>query len=150
MFLISLLLHGTINSFFHGIATHELVHGVVFKTKILYKIFLYIFGTLGWHNFHEYRYSHTYHHLYTLHPRGDREVLLPRSPSLDLIYLIQIFTFNIFGRIDSKDGFIPVFKNTIKTATGKYYHEWIEAVYEINDTKRNDAINLARIILLFH
>ena len=41
-------------------------------------------------------------------------------------------------------------KNTIMTATGRYYHEWIEAVYKNNDTKRNDAIRLARIILFFH
>jgi len=44
---------------FHGITILELVHRTVFKTKIMKKIFLNIFGILGWHNFHEYRYSHT-------------------------------------------------------------------------------------------
>ena len=63
---------------------------------------------------------HTYHHLYTLHPRGDREVTLPKDPSLKFFYLLQLFTVNITGGFESA-GIIPTIGGTIKPAfTGKF------------------------------
>ena len=47
-FLLALFAHGTVTSFFTGTAPHELGHGTVFKTKILNKIFLYLFSLIGW------------------------------------------------------------------------------------------------------
>ena len=40
--IISLFVHGTIGSFFRGLATHELNHGTVFRTKWLNRFFLYL------------------------------------------------------------------------------------------------------------
>jgi len=73
-----LFTHGTIGSFFTGVAPHELGHGTVFRTKWLNKLFLYLYSLLSWWDPFDYAMSHTYHHRYTLHPEGDREVLLPR------------------------------------------------------------------------
>ena len=90
-FLVALFFHGTVASFFVGIAPHELGHGTVFKTKILNKIFLYIYSCLAWWDPFDYASSHTYHHRYTLHPEGDREVLLPICANwLKDTFLIQI------------------------------------------------------------
>src|SRR3990172_5227613 len=76
-FSLSLFTHVTIYLFIAGNATHELSHGTVFKTKWLNGLFLRILSLISWFNFHDYKMSHTYHRLYTLPPRGDREVVLP-------------------------------------------------------------------------
>lgn len=148
-FSIALFAHGTVGSFFRGLSVHELGHGTVFRTKWLNSAFLRIYSLLGWWNFHEYAMSHTYHHRYTLHPRGDREVILPRDPSLKPAYLLQLFTFNVTGGLES-NGLIPVLRETIATALGKYNREWIEALYAGHPGARKQAVNWARLILLFH
>ncbi len=148
-FVLALFAHGTVGSFFRGLAVHELGHGTVFKTKWLNRLFLRIYSLLGWWNFHEYAMSHTYHHRYTLHPRGDREVLLPREPSLKPAYLLQLFTVNIFGGLES-NGLLPVLRATIATAFGKYDREWTQALYADQPAARRHAVRWARLILLFH
>ena len=87
-FAVTLFLHGTVGSFFKGMPVHELGHGTVFRTMGLNRLFLRIYSVLGWWNFHEYAMSHTYHHRYTLHPEGDREVILPRTPSLWIVAMV--------------------------------------------------------------
>lgn len=149
-FALCLFLHGTIYSFAKSIANHELSHGTVFKTKWLNSVFLRIFSILGWYNFHESKMSHTYHHLYTLHPEGDREVVLPIFPSLKVTYLIQLFTFNIFGGVES-NGFIPTMKRIFKPAIlGKFEGKWRECVFTDQPMARKKASNWARLLLLFH
>lgn len=49
--------------FFTGLATHELSHGTVFKTKRLNESFLRLYSLVSWVNFHQYRLSHRQHHL---------------------------------------------------------------------------------------
>ncbi len=150
-FAISLFIFGTVYSFASH-ACHELSHGTVFKTKWLNAFFLRVFSLLGgWFNFHHYRQSHTYHHLYTLHPRGDREVVLPKYPSLELPYLLQLFTFNIFGGFESF-GLIPRVRSMFRTAfLGKFDDEWSEAIFGSGqEAARKKAINWARFFLLFH
>ncbi|MBT3272260.1 MAG: hypothetical protein HN368_03825 [Spirochaetales bacterium] len=66
-----LLIHGAITKFMWA-ATHELLHGTVFRTKWLNKVFLNFFGLLSWMNHVDYATSHTFHHLYTLYPEADR------------------------------------------------------------------------------
>ena len=85
----ALFIHGTVVTFF-GLAVHELGHGTVFKTRWLNRFFLYIYSLLVWHNHYDYAMSHTYHHRYTLHPDGDREVVLPKTPSLRAFYLDNV------------------------------------------------------------
>ena len=117
---IALLFHGTVGSFLRGVASHELVHGSVFRTKILNKFFLYLFSLLGWFDFFDYSGSHTYHHRYTLHPEGDREVLLPLKPTVGKTFLLQIFTINLWtqkGRTFGRGGgFLPTVIATIRSA----------------------------------
>jgi fatty acid desaturase len=152
-FALALFAHGTIYSFISGLATHELSHGTVFKSKWLDGLFLRFFSLISWFNFHDYKMSHTYHHLYTLHPRGDREVVLPTKPSLHPLHLLQLFTLNIVGgrREPYSYPIVTVIGGTVKLAfTGKYHREWLEAVYEDQEEERKKSINWARAILLFH
>ena len=154
-FLVSLFIHGTSASFFKGIAAHELGHGTVFKTKALNRLFLRFYSIISWHNHHEYAMSHTYHHRYTLHPEGDREVVLPLEILMGRpFYLLQIFTFNITGG-PVTSGIIPIMKGTFKTAFGGkgasvISEEWSNALYTTHEKERPHAIKWARLIILFH
>jgi fatty acid desaturase len=96
--------------------------------------------------------SHTYHHLYALHPRGDREVVLPVKPSLQPLHLLQLFTFNITGGPEPWSyPLIPIIRGTVKLAfSRKFDKEWLEAVFTDQEEARKKAINCARLILMFH
>lgn len=62
--------------------------------------------------------SHTYHHRYTLHPQGEREVVLPLEILMDRpLYLLQIFPFDITGG-PVTSGIIPIMKGAFQTAFG--------------------------------
>lgn len=158
-FVIALFLHGTVASFFVGVAPHELGHGSVFKTKILNQIFLYIYSCLGWWNPFDYASSHTYHHRYTLHPEGDRENLLPLSPMVGPFFLVQLFTMNILtqpGRTFSKGGLLSTIYSTILGALGKVgsqdipSQEWLQALHEDQPQEHKNAIWWDRFLLVFH
>jgi fatty acid desaturase len=150
---LSLFAHGTIYSFVAGLATHELAHGTVFKTKWLNSLFLRFLSLVSWLNFHDYKMSHTYHHMYTLHPRGDREVVLPNNPSLHPLFLLQLFTFNVVGARNEPYSF-PFAHNvaaTVKLAfSRRFSKEWLEAVYADQGEARQKSVNWARLVLLFH
>ncbi|MCY3945801.1 MAG: fatty acid desaturase [Anaerolineaceae bacterium] len=74
--LLLLFVHGSFYGFTIN-AVHELSHRSVFRTKLLNDFFVYVFGFLGMHSVVYFRYSHLLHHLYTLHPPDDLEVVLP-------------------------------------------------------------------------
>ena len=142
-FTIALFCHGTVATFFKGIAAHELGHGTVFRTKFLNRLFLRLYSIISWHNFHEYAMSHTYHHRYTLHPRGDREVLLPQHSKSGMLYFLQLLTFNVFGGLFTS-GCIPIVKGTIQTAFGGFgtsvlKKEWSKALYSAHPDERRQA-----------
>ena len=152
-FALALFAHGTMYSFFAGLATHELAHGTVFRTKWLNSLFVRILSLISWFNFHDYKMSHTYHHLYTLHPRGDREVVLPNNPSLHPLFLLQLLTLNIVGarREPYSWPMVQTIAATVKLAfSGRFRKEWLEAVYADQEEARRKSINWARLILLFH
>ena len=152
-FAVALFAHGTMYSFLAGLATHELAHGTVFRTKWLNGFFVRFLSLISWFNFHDYKVSHTYHHLYTLHPRGDREVVLPNNPSLHPLFLLQLFTLNVVGapREPYSWPIVPVIAATVKLAfTGTFSKEWLEAVYAGQADARRKSITWARLILLFH
>ncbi len=141
----ALFVLGTIYSFIPGLVTHELSHGTVFKRKWPNSFFLRLYSLLGWTNFFQYKRSHTFHHLFTLHPRGDREVVLPMTPSLHPLRLFLLFTFNF-------EAFWNVVSSTIRLAiTGRFSNEWSEAVFPPEDPgTRREAIGWAWAILAFH
>ena len=89
----------------------------MFKTKRLNRIFLRIFAPLAWFNHHDYALSHTYHHRYTLHPDGDREVVLPQSPTLRWLYVLQLLSVNITGGPMCR-GLWPILRYTVTAALG--------------------------------
>ena len=143
---------------------HELDHGTVFRTKRLNRLFLHIYGVLSWFNFHDYALSHTYHHRYTLHPAGDRELVLPKTPSLRFVYLLQLCTISITGGFESK-GLIAVLRRTICTAlgifpgsdvksstetTGTNSEEWVHALYNAHPEEWSKSVRWARGTLTFH
>ncbi len=143
-----LWLHGSFYSFIPGLVTHELSHGTVFKTKWLNEFFLRFFSLVGWVNFHHYKRSHTFHHMYTLHPRGDREVVLPRDASLRWYRLLFLLTFNAPGFVDIVGGmFYVAFTGRFR---GKWNPEWSEAIFADADEERKKAVNWARLVVSFH
>ena len=162
-FAVALYLHCTFGSFLSA-ACHELDHGTVFRTKWLNRVFLRIYAPLAWFNFHDYALSHTYHHRYTLHPDGDREVVLPQSPTLRWLYVLQLLTVNIAGGPMCR-GLWPILRYTVTAAlglplradtvgdtepVGVRAQEWIAALYEAHPEERRKSIRWARILLLFH
>jgi fatty acid desaturase len=158
-FAIALFAHGTIGSFFVGVAPHELGHGTVFRTKKLNKFFMYLFSLLSWWDPFDYASSHTYHHRYTLHPEGDRENLLPLEPTLRSTFLFQMFTVNLLtqrGRTFGKGGLISTILITIKGAFGFVgsaeipINEWIQALHTDQPEEHRKSIWWSRILLLFH
>ena len=151
-FALALFAHGTVASHFHY-GCHELEHGTVFRTKWLNAFFLRVYSVLAWWNFHEHAISHTYHHIYTLHPRADKEVTLPANPSLRPHYLLQLFGLNLFGGFATR-GVVTWLWGTVKTSFGAYgvfsTPGWLEALYENRPDVRKRAVNWARFLLLFH
>ena len=146
---ISLWLHGTVYSFVPGLVTHELSHGTVFKTKWMNGLFLRIYSSIAWVSFHQYMRSHTFHHVYTLFPEGDREVELPADPTLRFFAYVRLFTFDWRG-------FPRVLWGTIVLAftakfRGHFKQEWSEAIFPDEDKKgRRAASHFALFTLLLH
>ena len=159
LFVFAVFIHGTISSFFKGTAVHELGHGTVFETKWLNKFFLYLFSLISWWNPFDYAASHTYHHRYTLHPEGDREVLLPIHPNVGATFLLQMFTFNLItqpGRTFGKGGLLSAIWLTILAAFGKNgssdipANEWLEAIHSDQSEQKFASIRWSQIQLGFH
>lgn len=158
-FFAALFAHGTVGSFFVGVAPHELGHGTVFRTRALNKFFLYLFSLLSWWDPFDYASSHTYHHRYTLHPDGDRENLLPLHPKVGKTFLLQIFTINLFtqrGRTFGKGGLISTVYVTILGALGRVgsldiaINEWLESLHADQPAQHQKSIRWSRLLLAFH
>ena len=158
-FFIALFAHGTVGTFFVGVAPHELGHGTVFRTKWLNKAFMYLFSLLSWWDPFDYASSHTYHHRYTLHPEGDRENLLPLHPSVGKTFLLQLFTINLLtqrGRTFGKGGLISTVWVTIQGAFGIVgpdrlpINEWLKALHADQPEQYRKSIWWSRALLLFH
>jgi len=150
-FFATVFLHGTIGSFLTA-PHHELCHKTVFKTRPLNDFFLKIFSTIGWLNFPVYRFSHNYHHRFTLHPEGDREEIMPVQPSLRALYILQLLTLNITGGYQSR-GIIPTLGNTLKLAKGdtsRPFNSWGPELYEGFEAERLKAVNWSRWLVAFH
>ena len=125
---------------------HELCHTTVFKTKWLNDIFLRIFSFLGWLNFEIYRFSHSYHHRFTLFVEGDREEVLPVKPSLRALYLLQLFTVNVTGGYQSR-GLISTLKNFLEIALNRFdnpFNPWGTELYEGHTEERMNSVRWAR------
>jgi len=166
-FLLALFCHGTVTSFFSGIASHELGHGTVFRSKWLNKVFLYLFSLIGWFDTYDYNMSHTHHHRYTLHPEGDREVLLPIEPTLASFFMLQLFTISLATkprRVFDKGGLISTVVVTLRAAFGGVgpdfgvvvgrdrlpAFEWRRALHADQPEEFRKSVRWSRLLLLFH
>ena len=156
---ITIFAHGTIGSFFSGVAPHELGHGTVFKTKWLNKFFMYLFSLLSWWDPFDYATSHTYHHRYTQYVDGDRENVFPLEPNVGISFLFQIFTINIFsrpGRSFGKGGLIYTIYLTFRSAMGKVgsvkipSQEWLQALHNDQPRQHRKSVWWSRVQLIFH
>lgn len=136
-----LFLHGTFYAFLLN-GFHELCHRTVFKSRFLNEFFLFIYSFLGWFNYVLFRASHTRHHLYTLHPPADLEVVLPIKRALR--------TFLIRGFINLIDLFkLPL--GTFKTAIGKLEGEWQNKLFPESDVNARRKLRVwAWILVLGH
>ena len=79
--LLLVFVHGSFYGFAIN-AVHELSHRSVFRTRMLNEIFVHFFAFLGMNSVVYFRTSHLLHHLYTLHPPDDLEVVLPLEYNL--------------------------------------------------------------------
>lgn len=158
-FALAIFLHGTVGSFFGGIATHELGHGTVFKTKWLNKFFLYLMSLLGWRNQFDYSLSHTHHHRYTQFPEADRENVSPLVPTLKWTLLLQLFSIDLFsppGRSFGKGGLISTIWVTCKSACGVEgpikapSQEWLQALHDDQPAEFRKSMWWSRTLLAFH
>ena len=153
LFGVFLWLFGAVRTFLSGPANHELGHGAVFRTPVWNRVFLRVLSVLTFWNYNEYRMSHTYHHRYTLHADGDREVLLPLDPSLHPLVVLEMLTFNLRGMVRQ-------LRFTVRTAMGRFdsgrtvgamgSSAWIETLADVHPETYRAAIRLARVTLLFH
>ena len=158
-FFTALFFHGTVSSFFTGVAPHELGHSTVFRSRKLNKVFLYLFSLISWWDPFDYAVSHTYHHRYTMHPEADRENVSPLEPSLSLILLIQLFSINLFsraGRIFGKGGVFSTIYLTFLSAMGKTgskdipSQEWLQSLHADQPEEHHKSIMWSRFLLSFH
>jgi fatty acid desaturase len=141
---VALWVHGTIRGVCSS-GSHEFSHGTVFKTKSLNALFVRVWGVLGWHNFHHYKMSHTYHHLYTLHPDGDGEVVLPGNFSLKPLRLLQIFTFDLTFFVNW------VFPLARTALTGRFRDDWSKRIFTPEQAKPlKRAVRWTRFLITFH
>ena len=159
-FVVSLWCLGFVATFFKGTAAHELGHGTVFKTKALNFWFLHFVCLISWWDPYDYSASHTYHHRYTTHPNGDRENLLPLTPSLHPWILFQILSLNLFSKPSrnyNKGGFIWNVYLTARSAFGIPFghldipsQEWLKALHEDQPEAFRQSVLWSRILLIFH
>ena len=157
-FAVALFVHGSFGTFVAGAAVHELGHGTVFRSRWLNQLFLYLFSLLAWWNPFDYGLSHTYHHRYTLHPEGDREVLLPLPRASGFIFLIQLFTITLYGhpeRIFGRGGFVTAVVTIVKAAldipdrTDTPAREWLRALHQDQFAEQRKSVWWSPLILLF-
>ena len=150
-FLLALFAHGTVASFFTA-PRHELCHTTVFRTRWLNEGFLRVFSLLGWLNFQVYRFSHSYHHRYTLFVEGDREEVMPETPSLRFPYLLQLFTVNVTGGYQSQ-GLLPTMRSFGRLALHRLdrpFNSWGPELYAEQPAEGRKAVSWARLVLAFH
>jgi fatty acid desaturase len=139
--LLVVFLHGTVASFAIN-AVHELVHKSVFRTPWLHDMFVRVFAFIGWINYPHFSSSHVRHHQYTLHPPDDLEVVLP----------IRLMVKDFFRRgFLNAEGFLEVFKITIRHSRGRFEGEWETALFPAAQPWRGrSVIRWARTLLVGH
>jgi fatty acid desaturase len=137
----ALVAHGMVCAFtINGV--HELVHNTVFRTRWLNAAVAYIYAFIGWHNHFQFWGSHAEHHMYTLHPPDDLEVVLP-----------EIFTVGGFFTAGIVN--LPWLRSCPKThwefSRGRFASEWDKHCFPAsNPDRRRPVIWWSRYLLAGH
>jgi fatty acid desaturase len=133
--------HGTFYAFLLN-GFHELVHGTVFKSKLINGIFMRIYSFLSWNSHVGFKASHNRHHLNTLHPPYDLEVVLPiRLKFLQFLSSAVIDVPGIWG----------VIRDTILLSFGVVRGEWQLVLFPPGDRAvRRPLVRWARLMLVGH
>ncbi len=151
LLLLALFCHGTVGSFFGGVACHELCHKTPFATPFWNSFFLRVYAFLAWFDPVGYRASHVRHHQVTVYADHDGEIVLPNA--LDrhgLLFVLRSLTFNpaALGRI---------LAFWVTAACGRLTQDaffkaaWLRKVIpETNTETRRELVVWARIVLLGH
>jgi len=142
VFILLLLLHGTCYNFLLN-GFHELCHNTVFRTKILNRLFVHVFSFLSvGNNVYLFTASHTQHHLYTLHPPRDLEVVLP------VRYTLWSF---MKSAIVNPSGLFYALRSTIRLCLGRLDGDWEHRLFPESDPASRRRLFLwARITLVGH
>ena len=136
-----LFVHGSAWAFLAN-GFHELTHGTMFRTKALNAFFLRLYAFLTWNSHVFYRASHTRHHLYTLHPPDDSEVILPMR--LTLAGFLGSAVVDPVGLVLSVAG-------TVRLAFGRLSGDWENALFPASmPRERRRLFGWARITLAGH
>lgn len=124
-------------------AVHELAHRSVFRTKALNEIFVHVFAFLGMHSVSYFRHSHLLHHLYTLHPPDDLEVVLPLE--YDLRCFLKTAFFN-------PRGVFFKFQGLVRWSRGRFAEGYeLEVLFPPSEpARRRTIVREARFILAGH
>jgi fatty acid desaturase len=141
LFLLILFIHGTVFVFYSN-GFHELTHGTMFRAKWLNAVFLRIFSFLGWNSHVRYKASHMRHHLYTLHPPDDLEVVLPIR--------LMARSFVLSAVVDPITLWVAV-GGAVRLALGRLEGPWEHALFPESDpVQRRRLFNWSRTTLLGH
>jgi fatty acid desaturase len=139
--LLLLFLHGTFWAFLLN-GFHELVHGTVFRSKPLNAFFTYVYSFLSWNSPIAFKASHNRHHLNTLHPPYDLEVVLPIR-----LKLVQF----LLSAVVDVPGTWGVIRDTILLAFGVVRGEWQLVLFPPADrAARRPLVRWAWVTLLGH
>ena len=145
LLLLAMFAHGTVCTFFGGVACHELMHWTVFKTRRLNSFFVRIFAFLGWWDHVWFRISHFKHHQVTVHHDFDGEVVLPGTLSFkNWQFWLGLVAWNPVGTYN-------LIKIYGKRAMGKMDNAWYEYVMpEEDQAMRRENRHWARLHLGLH
>ncbi len=136
-----LFAHGTCYAFLSN-GHHELCHRTVFKSRFLNELFLWFIGFISWHDHFLFRASHKRHHVYTLHPPDDLEVVLP----------IKLEARDILKRaFVNPVGFYQLMARYIRIASGRLKGDWEHILFpDSNWKERRNVFRYARLLLAGH
>ena len=141
-----LLFHGTCCSFLIN-AFHELVHGSVFRTPLLNRVFLAIVSFLGWHNPAGFWASHRVHHKYTLYPAVDPEGQPSASPRPDREVLIDLLRGGIVDPLK----LYGTVKGKLRLSLGRLRGEWEQRLFPPSEPQlRRQLFLWSRVVLIGH
>jgi len=107
----------------------------------------------------DFKLSHRYHHLYTCHPIGDREIRLPEDPAAGIVGFLQLFTISLYNRgLETfvSGGFIGMVVHYFGRAfnlpplKSAKHLEWLTALHRDDPQTARRSSWVARATLLFH